>query len=77
MSIFVVTGIDGQIRTSYLPSGDLAVSGPSVGTLEQIMFDICRWKGRKNPNYGGWIIPSASAGSVLARLSERCTKIAN
>lgn len=77
MSIFVITGVSGQIKTTALQSGDMAVAGPSTGPLEQIMFDICRWRGTRNADYGGWIIPRASVGQVLRALCERCTKIAN
>ena len=47
-----MTGTEGKIRTVWLPSGDLAVSGPSSGPLEQIMFDICRWDGVRNTKHG-------------------------
>lgn len=77
MSIFVVSGMSGQIKTTALQSGDMAVSGPSTGPLEQIMFDVCRWRGTRNAAYGGWIIPRASVGQVLRSLSDRCTKIAS
>lgn len=77
MSIFVVSGLDGQIKTTKLPSGDMAVSCSSSGPLEQIMFDICRWDGRRNPSYGGWIIPSEYSSRAYAKLMSRCTKIFN
>lgn len=77
MSIFVVSGMDGQIKTTKLPSGDMSVSGPASGPLEQIMFDICRWDGRRNPSYGGWIIPSEYVSRAYAKLLNRCTKIAD
>lgn len=77
MSIFVVSGMDGQIKTTKLPSGDMSVSCSSSVSLEQIMFDICHWDGRRNPSYGGWIIPSEYASRVYANLLNRCTKIAD
>ena len=76
MAIYVLVGEVGTIATTHLPSGDLQVSGPRVGQLEQVMFDICRWKGQTNNSYGGrWIIPKASAEAVEAALANRCTKI--
>lgn len=77
MSIFVVSGLDGQIKTTALPSSDMSVSGPASGPLEQIMYEACRWSGRRNPGYGGWIIPKASVGRVLRALSDRCTMLAS
>lgn len=76
MSIFVVSGLDGQIKTTALPSGDMSVSGPASGPLEQIMYDACRWSGKRNPSHGGWIIPKASVDRVRRALSDRCTMLA-
>jgi hypothetical protein len=75
MSIFIVNGMDGQIRTTQLPSGDMAVAGPGSGPLEQIIFDICRWDGRRNPAYGGWIIPREYASRAYNKLLDRCIRI--
>lgn len=77
MSIYVVPGIEGQIRTTTLPSGDMSVAGPSSGPLEQVVFDMCRWVGVKNPSYGGWIIPRSSVGRVIAALNNQGRKIAD
>lgn len=76
MSIFYKPGVEGQIKTTHLPSGDMAVSGPSSGELEQIMFDACRWSGRRAPDYGGWIVPRSAVGRVLSSLASQCTQIA-
>lgn len=75
MSIYVKRGVNGQIKTTHLPSGDMAVSGPLSGPLEQIMFNACCRKGRRNPSHGGWIIPRASATGVSLTLGELCEKI--
>ena len=56
---------------------DMAVNGPSSGPLEQLMFEVCRWSGHRNPAYGGWIIPRNAAQRVLSALDQHCTKIAN
>lgn len=77
MSIFAVPGITGQIKTTHLPSGDMAVSGPGSGPLEQIMYEACHWSGRRNAKYGGWIIPHKSASKVVYALKIRCTTIAS
>lgn len=77
MSIFVASGMDGQIKTTKLPSGDMSVSCSTSGALEQIMFNICHWDRRRNPNYGGWIIPSQHASRAYTKLLNRCTKIAD
>ncbi|GKT25098.1 hypothetical protein [Acidovorax sp. SUPP3334] len=77
MSIYVVPGVQGQIKTTTLPSGDMSVAGPASGPLEQIMLDVCRWTGQRNPDYGGWIVPRAAIGRVNAALSSRCSKIAD
>lgn len=77
MSIFVVSGMDGQIKTTKLPSGNMSVSCSSSGALEQIMFDICHWDGRRNQSYGGWISLSEYASRVYAKLLNHCTKIAD
>lgn len=77
MSIFVVDGEIGQIKTTVLPSGDLAVSGPATGRLSQILFNVCRWHGRRAPEYGGWIVPRARAGTALSALETQCKKIAS
>lgn len=77
MGLFSVAGVAGQIRTTWLPSGDLAVAGPTAGALEQLMFEVCRWSGRRNADYGGWIIPSAAAERVMRGLRSRCTKTAD
>ena len=77
MSILIQPGVEGQIKTTNLPSGDMAVNGPSSGPLEQLMFEVCRWSGHRNPAYGGWIIPRNAAQRVLSALDQHCTKIAN
>lgn len=77
MSIFVVDGEIGQIKTTVLPSGDLAVAGPSSGRLSQILFEVCRWHGRRDPEYGGWIVPRSWAGTALSALNRQCRKIAS
>lgn len=77
MSIYVVAGMEGQIKTTTLPSGDMAVTGPVSGPLEKIIFDVCRWTGQRNPNYGGWIIPRTSIGRVMTALNSCCNKIAD
>jgi len=77
MSIFVLDGEVGQIKTTVLPSGDLAVSGPSTGSLSQILFDVCRWHGRHNPEYGGWIVPKAWSRTTLSALRSQCRQIAS
>lgn len=76
MSIYVQPGVLGQIKTTSLPSGDLAVACPSSGPLEQLVFNICRWDGRRNQDYGGWIIPSSKAAKVRYALEQQCTKVA-
>jgi len=76
VAIYILTGVIGNIATSKLPSGDFQVSGPRVGKLEQVMFEICHRKGQKNHSYGGeWIIPKAFAEAVEVSLANRCTKI--
>lgn len=75
MSIFVLPGEDGSITTTSLPSGDVAVRGPVRGPLEQLMYEVCHWHGRRNPQYGGWIVPATSAGSMMRNLESRATKI--
>lgn len=77
MSIYVKDGVQGQIRTTSLPSGDMAVSSPTSGPLEQIVFNLCRWSGRKNISHGGWIVPAAKAGIVRAALNQHCKKISD
>jgi len=77
MSIYVKHGVQGQIQTTHLPSGDMAVAGPTTGPLEQVMFDVCRWDGRRNPSYGGWIIPSSKIGKVRRMLEHLCQRIAD
>lgn len=76
MSIYTKPGVVGQIKTTTLPSGDMAVSGPSGGPLEQIIFNVCRFEGRRSPEYGGWIVPHAKAGRVAAALAHQCVVIA-
>ena len=78
MSIFVKSGESGKIETWSLPSGDLSVSGPVAGALEQIMFELCGSSGvRSTPGHGkkGWIVPAREKATVLAGLECRCTKI--
>jgi len=78
MSIFVTSGVSGQIKTWRLPSGDLSVTGPLSGPLEQIMFEVCGRTGAKsNGNVGckGWIVPARSAEATVAALEKRCIKI--
>ena len=74
MSIFTKAGVVGQIKTTHLPSGDMAVSGPSSGPLEQIMYDVCHWSGRRNPDYGGWIVPRNAVNGVLSAFGQRCDR---
>lgn len=76
MSIYKLQGEKGEIMTTALPSGDMAVSSPRAGPLEQIVFDICRWDGHRAPTYGGWIIPMNKVGAVKAKLAEKCTLVA-
>ena len=76
MSIYRIDGIEGQIITTTLPSGDVAIACPNSGPLEQIVFDLCRWSGRRNANYGGWIVPMSKAGYVKLRLAEHCKLVA-
>lgn len=76
MSIFVVPGVSGEIKTTTLPSGDMAVFSPSVGVLERLTFDVCRWSGKQDKDYG-WIVPRAHAGRVLIALKSRCNMIAD
>jgi hypothetical protein len=77
MSIFCKDGVGGEIRTTTLPSGDVAVSCPTDGPLNQIVFNICRWDGRNNPAYGGWIVPKARAWKVRRDLEAQCRKLAD
>lgn len=77
MSIYVKEGVQGQICTTVLPSGDMAVSGPASGPLERIVFNLCRWDGRRNPKYGGWIVPAAKVGSVRVALNHQRKKISD
>lgn len=76
MSIYVQTGVTGQIKTTSLPSGDMAVACPPAGPLEQLVFNICRWDCRRNQDYGGWIVPSSKAAQVRRALEQQCTKVA-
>lgn len=75
MSIFKLDGVEGRLETGRLPSGDMTVRGPAQGRLEQIMFDVCRSKGRRDTNYGGWIVPKKDAATVTEALSTCCVKI--
>ena len=78
MSIFVKSGINGQIKTWPLPSGDLSVTGPASGPLEQIMFEVCGRSGvRSNASDAskGWTIPARARDTVIAALESRCIKI--
>lgn len=78
MSILVRSGVSGQIKTWALPSGDLSVSGPIAGPLEQIMFDVCGRSGTRSKDGGatkGWIVPARARGAVMAGLESRCIKI--
>lgn len=76
MSIFKLDCVKGTIATGRLPSGDMTVSGPTQGPLEQVIFDVCRrFKGQKNASYGGWIIPHKDAATVEDALAVRCIKI--
>jgi hypothetical protein len=78
MSIFVKSGESGKIETWCLPSGDLSVSGPVSGALEQIMFEVCGSSGvRSTPGHGkkGWIVPARLKAAVQEALECRCTKI--
>lgn len=78
MSIFVKSGVSGQIKTWPLPNGDLSVSGPFTGPLEQIMFDVCGRSGVRSNDGGaikGWIVPARARDAVMAGLESRCIKI--
>jgi hypothetical protein len=75
VSIFALDGVTGQIKTSLLPSGDMAVACPTSGPLEQVVFDACRYSGRRNPDYGGWIVPSSKKNAVHASIEARCRLI--
>lgn len=78
MSIFVKSGVSGQIKTWSLPSGDLSVSGPIAGPLEQIMFEVCGRSGVRSNASGGsksWIVPARARDTVIAALESRCSKI--
>lgn len=75
MSIYRLNGVHGEIVTTALPSGDMAVSSPSNGPLEQIVFDVCRWDGKRNPSYEGWIVPHSKVGKIKAQQAEKCTLI--
>lgn len=78
MSIFVKSGISGQIKTWARPSGDLSVTGPASGPLEQIMFEVCGRSGVRSNAGGaskGWTIPSRERDAVMAALESRCIKI--
>lgn len=77
MSIYKINGDHGQVTTTMLPSGDLAVSCPSSGPLEQLVFSACRWHGRRAPNYGGWIVPSEHRWKVTKDLDRACIKISD
>jgi hypothetical protein len=77
VSIFVVVGIEGQIVTTALPSGDMAVNSPASGPLNQLVFNICRYVAQRNQSYGGWIVPASKVGSVRLALSSKCRKISD
>lgn len=80
MSIFMKEGEQGSIETWILPSGDLSVSGPASGPLEQIMFEACARHGtRFNPgnNRKGWTIPSSPKTIVISVLERHLTKAFN
>lgn len=77
MSIYRMPDVLGEIVTTQLPSGDMAVRMPNSGPLEQLVFAICRHKGYRNSSYGGWIVPSSAIGGVRAALAARCTKVAD
>jgi hypothetical protein len=76
MSIFVLDGVLGEIRTSTLPSGDVAVSCPDSGPLRQIANSVCQWDGYEAPTYGGWIVRKGKSWKLHKSLEERCRKIA-
>lgn len=76
MSIYRIKGIKGEIVTTNLPSGDLAVSSPQTGPLEQLVFNICRWDGRRAPTYGGWLIPMDKSVEIQNKLAEKCIVVA-
>ena len=68
MSIYTKPGVAGQIKTTTLPSGDMAVSAPVGGLLEQIIFNLCKFDGRRSTEYGEWKVHSAKDGKVAAGL---------
>ena len=72
MSIYTKPGVAGQIKTTTLPSGDMAVSAPVGGLLEQIIFNLCKFDGRRSTEFGGWIVPRSKAGKVAAALAHQC-----
>lgn len=65
MSIFTQPDFPGQIKTSGLPSGDMAVTAPSTGPLEQLMFAVCRERAYRNLQ-GGWIVKRQHVGDARA-----------
>lgn len=75
MSIFKQNGVDGQITTSILPSGDMAVTAPFSGPLEELMFAVCRNRGYRNPQ-GGWIVKSTHVAAARAVFASACITVA-
>jgi len=75
MSIFQQPDVPGQIKTSALPSGDMAVTAPSAGPLEQLMFKVCRDRGYRNPQ-GGWIVKSQHVNAARDAFRLACITVA-
>ncbi|QPF75000.1 hypothetical protein G8A07_20165 [Roseateles sp. DAIF2] len=75
MGIYIKPGVPGQIRTAHLASGDMTIIGPASGALEQVVFDVCRWDGKRNPVYGGWTIPAAKVDKVRIALESQCQEL--
>lgn len=74
MGIFKQHGVDGQITTTSLPSGDMAITAPCAGPLEELMFAVCRDRGYRDP-YGGWIVKSIHVTAAKAAFESSCITV--
>lgn len=77
MAIYSLPGRKDQIVTTELPSGDVRVTRPWRGPLEQIAFMACKEHGDPSGRDGrDWIVRADKARAFHASLALQCVVVA-
>jgi len=76
LSIYKLYGEDGNIVTTKLPSGELAISSPPVGPLEQLVYALCNRRGyRISQSPYRWIVKPEHVVAATIEFQRKCITV--